>query len=109
MGSAFAVHPRIDRGTGGQDHRVDDHHHYRSVAGLRRHLGRRTAPDPVRVRPVDRVRGVQFLPVVLLFRWRSEEHTSELQSLMLISSSVFFLKNTTISHHMYVIVWHAAV
>src|SRR3546814_9132586 len=26
---------------------------------------------------------------------RSEEHTSELQSLMLISSAVFFLKNTT--------------
>src|SRR3546814_3171508 len=32
-------------------------------------------------------------------RPRSEEHTSELQSLMRISSAVFCLKKTTTSHH----------
>src|SRR3546814_4787971 len=31
--------------------------------------------------------------------WRSEEHTSELQSLMRISYSVFFLKKKNTSHH----------
>src|SRR3546814_3672434 len=33
-----------------------------------------------------------FVQILAQFRWRSEEHTSELQSLMRISSAVFCLK-----------------
>src|SRR3546814_6299954 len=36
--------------------------------------------------------------VVILGLWRSEEHTSELQSLMRISYAVFCLKKNTIKH-----------
>src|SRR3546814_3422049 len=40
---------------------------------------------------------------VLLFAWRSEEHTSELQSLMRISYAVFCLKKKNDKHHIYVV------
>src|SRR3546814_10222347 len=36
-----------------------------------------------------------YLPWSVLLSWRSEEHTSELQSLMRISYAVFCLKNKT--------------
>src|SRR3546814_3993582 len=37
--------------------------------------------------------------------WRSEEHTSELQSLMRISYAVFCLKNNTKSQHGYTVIY----
>src|SRR3546814_3366315 len=57
---------------------------------------------PPRIRPWRRLRGrprpdlADTLPVRLL-RFRSEEHTSELQSLMRISYAVFCLKKKTIT------------
>src|SRR3546814_5425774 len=59
---------------------------------------------PVASRIVDRhVRSESYTPgqVFALVRWvRSEEHTSELQSLMRISYAVFCLKKTmTKTHH----------
>src|SRR3546814_4265135 len=41
------------------------------------------------------------IPVVVLRTRRSEEHTSELQSLMRISYAVFCLKKKTLQHTMY--------
>src|SRR3546814_16815949 len=70
MGSAAAVHPRIDRGACGQDHRRDDHHHHGSYPRLRRYVRRRAEADPDRLRPVDRLRRVELLPVLLLLRRR---------------------------------------
>jgi len=71
VGGAAPVHPRIHRGTGRQDHRGDHHHHHGPDAGLRRHERRIPAPHPDRLRPLDRVRRVELLPVVLLVRRRS--------------------------------------
>src|SRR3546814_5670111 len=129
-------------GSGRADHGGDHHHRYRLDPGVVRYRRRFPAPDPYRVRAVDRVCGVLVLPVVLLLRrrrggrvseatsgfevslhraltvpillggaprslaivngtlaaaigiglQRSEEHTSELQSLMRISYAVFCLK-----------------
>jgi P-type conjugative transfer ATPase TrbB len=70
VGSAAAVDPRIDRGTGGQDRRRDHHHRHRPDPGVRRHLRRRRPPDPDRVRPVDRVRRELLLPELLQLWWR---------------------------------------
>src|SRR3546814_9764951 len=107
MGGAAGVAAGIDSGSGRSDHRGDHHHRHRLDPGLWRYRGRVPAPDPDRVRAVDRVCGVLVLPVVLLlrrrrggrvseatsgFEVRSEEHTSELQSLMRISYAVFCLK-----------------
>src|SRR3546814_8492858 len=133
MGGAAGVAAGIDSGSGRSDHRGDHHHRHRLDPGLWRYRGRVPAPDPDRVRAVDRVCGVLVLPVVLLLRrrrggrvseatsgfevslhraltvpillggaprslaivngtLRSEEHTSELQSLMRISYAVFCLK-----------------
>src|SRR3546814_7878817 len=53
------------------------------------------------VRPLDdRIHGAGLLaqPAINAFRHRSEEHTSELQSLMRISYAVFCLKKTKIRH-----------
>src|SRR3546814_1575680 len=130
MGGAAGVAAGIDSGSGRSDHRGDHHHRHRLDPGLWRYRGRVPAPDPDRVRAVDRVCGVLVLPVVLLLRRRrggrvseatsgfevslhraltvpillggaprslaivngtlarSEEHTSELQSLMRISYAV---------------------
>src|SRR3546814_9139273 len=59
-----------------------------------------------RCRLAQRVRAAHWLPValpVLRYRvclpWRSEEHTSELQSLMRISYAVFCLKNKHRTRH----------
>src|SRR3546814_5129359 len=48
------------------------------------------------VRAVAKAKGVQ--PNEIITCVRSEEHTSELQSLMRISYAVFCLKNTTTTH-----------
>src|SRR3546814_6920465 len=87
-----------------------DLHRHRPRARLRRHVGRLPQADPDRVRSDHRIRGFELLPVVLqLLRRgcrmsapdtfaagfevpRSEEHTSELQSLMRISYAAFCLK-----------------
>ena len=50
---------------------VHHHHRHRPDAGVRRYVGRRPPADPDRVRPVDRLRRVELLPVVLLVRRRS--------------------------------------
>src|SRR3546814_3517432 len=56
--------------------------------------------------PHQKLRGVAMVPIVNGYAgsiiWengRSEEHTSELQSLMRISYAVFCLKKTTTKHH----------
>src|SRR3546814_6212119 len=82
----------------------------RGAAAARRDLyppdpGHTAAVHPVRLllRPVDlRAAGPRLDrcdPGVLDLRRRSEEHTSELQSLMRISYAVFFLKKNTIILH----------
>ena len=58
--------PGVDRGPGRQDHRGDHHHRHRPDARLRRHLRRLPPADPDRLRPVDRLRRVELLPVLLL-------------------------------------------
>src|SRR3546814_2523104 len=68
---------------------------FRSDAGVDRHLIlRRDMAHHVADVALDRGRGDAVLSVVrfLLFAARSEEHTSELQSLMRISYAVFCLK-----------------
>src|SRR5690606_23281233 len=62
--------PSVHRGAGRQDHRRYHHHRDRTDAGLRRYERRVQAPDSDRVRPQHRIRGVELLPVVLLFRRR---------------------------------------
>src|SRR3546814_10105737 len=62
-------------------------------------LGRReNSPDQTRIAPVEPYRPVisfWSLPTQTTARWRSEEHTSELQSLMRSSYAVFCLKKKT--------------
>src|SRR3546814_8946461 len=51
-------------------------------------------------RPSDQAIDPRLSACIILYRNRSEEHTSELQSLMRISYAVFCLKQkTTIYHH----------
>src|SRR3546814_7452602 len=58
------------------------------------------APRPVRPRETPSVVRPQTIGAAVFARLRSEEHTSELQSLMRLSSAVFSLKKTTpICHH----------
>src|SRR3546814_3274044 len=74
------------------------HHAHHGAAHLARRLGARKRPRsrPVPRRPRPAPRLVPLVPAHLL---RSEEHTSELQSLMRISYAVFCLKKkTTIKH-----------
>src|SRR3546814_8198597 len=68
----------------------------RMPARLNARRGRRHAADKLRVQSFDPVRVHHRLS-------RSEEHTSELQSLMRISSAVFCLKtkNTTKHRHIH--------
>src|SRR3546814_20278036 len=70
----------------------------RSTAHARAHHGAdshvQTGPAPRRHRRADRRRG---FPWPSMTAWRSEEHTSELQSLMSISYAVFCLKNKKVS------------
>src|SRR3546814_2077053 len=64
----------------------------------------KSAPAPVHAQPshaVDQLNR-RFRPGLMAFFLRSEEHTSELQSLMRISYAVFCLKkkkNTILSNH----------
>src|SRR3546814_4802822 len=52
--------------------------------------------DSVNACLVNKLAGVDLADVIMEFgAWRSEEHTSELQSLMRISYAVFCLKKTT--------------
>src|SRR3546814_7135633 len=77
----------------------------RFLLGFRRHpVDRVYALGKGRLDPVDHVAdlclgrsGEIFLGIGAAHRIRSEEHTSELQSLMRISYAVFFLKKTNIS------------
>src|SRR3546814_3241325 len=63
-----------------------------SVAGRRRRPGRRLRLEEIRRAPVSESTGAQCTWPVAAAGWRSEEHTSELQSLMRISYAVFCLK-----------------
>src|SRR3546814_8590343 len=56
-------------------------------------------PDPNVTGNVLEVGGVGAAPGTLRRVLRSEEHTSELQSLMRISYAVFFLNKNTITHN----------
>src|SRR3546814_3599145 len=62
---------------------------YAEIAWLLRY---ETARYPIRACPVDCRKPVDVVGVVLTEAARSEEHTSELQSLMRISYAVFCLK-----------------
>src|SRR3546814_2626330 len=57
-------------------------------------------PRDVQVWPrlLEKYRATMFAAVPTLYRQRSEEHTSELQSLMRSSSAVFCLKKKTTQH-----------
>src|SRR3546814_1240098 len=88
----------------------DHHHRHRPDARIWRHFRRISTPYPDRFRSFDRIRRIELLSLLLLLRrWgarlmamstdRSEEHTSELQSLMRISYAVFCLKNTNTNHN----------
>src|SRR5262245_2885514 len=70
LGTAASADPAVDRGARLQDRRCDHHHRNRSHARLWRHGRRLQAPHSDRLWPLDRVRGVILLPVVLLVRWR---------------------------------------
>ena len=70
LGGPAQLDPAVDRGASRQDHRGDHHHRDRPDARLRRHLGRLAQADPDRLRPLDRLCGVELLPVVLLVRRR---------------------------------------
>ena len=59
------------QGPGRQDHLGDHHHRDRPDARLRRHVRRLPPADPDRLRPVDRLRRVELLPVLLLLLRRS--------------------------------------
>src|SRR5262249_46367053 len=73
VGATAPADPAVSRGAGVQDHRRDHHHRDRPDACLRRYRRRLPAPDPDRVRLVDRLRCVVVLPVVLLVRGRSAD------------------------------------
>src|SRR6185436_14695879 len=73
MGAAAQSDPAVCRRTGRQDHGCDRHHRHGSYARLWRHFRRLPAPDPNRVRSIDRVCGIELLPGVLLVRWRSPD------------------------------------
>src|SRR5262249_53223262 len=80
VGAAASADPPIDRGASYQDHRGDHHHRDRSVARLRRCRRRPSAPHPDRVRPVDRLRGLVVLSVLLLVRRRSADLMAQVVS-----------------------------
>src|SRR3546814_7075201 len=66
-------------------------HHHDGIIGERRKAHKLQSDRFV---PIGHV-GASAREVKRLFRWRSEEHTSELQSLMRISYAVFCLKKKT--------------
>ena len=68
--AAASADSGLGRGTGRQDRRRHHHHRHRPDARLRRLVRRLPPADPDRVRPLDRLRGVELLPVVLLLRRR---------------------------------------
>src|SRR3546814_9751712 len=81
----------------------------RPAQAVRMTAGRRISPPrmrsscfwrscPAAPQPKRRTLPTDWRPSPFLRCWRSEEHTSELQSLMRISYAVFCLKNKTISH-----------
>src|SRR5208337_3303188 len=71
LGAAAQSDPGI-RPRPGRQGRVSDHHrHHRAHPGVRRNLWRISAPDPDRLRPVDRLRRLELLPVLLPVRRRS--------------------------------------
>jgi P-type conjugative transfer ATPase TrbB len=78
MGATASTDPAIDRGPGFQDHRGDHHHRDRPDARIRRYRRRIPAPHPDRVRPLDRIRGVLVLPLLLLIRRRSADLMAEI-------------------------------
>jgi type IV secretory pathway TrbD component len=51
------------------------HHRHRPYAGVRRYVGRISQTHPDRVRSLDRLRRLELLPVVLLFRRRGADLT----------------------------------
>ena len=70
VGAAAQSDPSVRGRTGRENHRRDRHHRHRSFAGLWRHLGRLPPAGPDRVWPLDRVRCLKLLPIVLLLRRR---------------------------------------
>src|SRR3546814_6749002 len=98
---------RADRGAGraGDD---DVGHDFSSTDGIR---SRSFKGEMAWCRPVENDGATQHAATIAVFSqtrqgpaplpqfWRSEEHTSELQSLMRISYDVFCLKKTKQSHH----------
>src|SRR3546814_8357441 len=89
------VGPRID-GDGSNGDRQEDAEHearHEGAAAARRRGGGTLRPSSLLRRLVGRLAGRLIGRLV----WRSEEHTSELQSLMRISYAVFCLKKKTIT------------
>src|SRR3546814_6993788 len=68
---------------------------FRSFCGKPTHPAPRAHPDALRLHGLWRQRGGTFPADPMALRPRSEEHTSELQSLMRISYAVFCLKKKT--------------
>src|SRR3546814_7078223 len=64
--------------------------HRRATAGLALAIGPAFGPTPHRVEDVEQIPALRGQPIFVTRR--SEEHTSELQSLMRISYAVFCLK-----------------
>src|SRR3546814_13159764 len=83
------------RSSGRQDRRGDHHHRHRPEPCLRRYLGRIPRAGPDRLRPVDRLRGVELFPLLFLLR-RSEERRVGKQCVSTCSSrwSPFHSTNT---------------
>src|SRR3546814_9033754 len=65
------------RSSGRQDRRGDQHHRHRPEPCLRRYLGRIPPAGPDRLRPVDRLRGVELFPLLLLLRRRSARRMAQ--------------------------------
>src|SRR3546814_428473 len=63
----------IGAGTGRKDRRGDNHHRHRPDPRIWRDGRRLPAPDPDRLRLVDRFRRLQLLPVLLQLRRRSAD------------------------------------
>src|SRR3546814_9313356 len=82
------------------------HRDAKDLARLRLH--RRIAPQPPGI-VADIARGNQRLQPFPRKGRRSEEHTSELQSLMRISYAVFCLKKKTIYHKQYILTYQYTI
>src|SRR3546814_1273335 len=95
---SFMYGPERERPCPGCTHMLD------AVDGAARHVGQRAAFYVVAKSPIARLvawareRGWNHLQFVSTAGNRSEEHTSELQSLMRISYAVFCLKKKQLNH-----------